>query len=192
MYERDRSEVSDRELLVRVADGDFVAFGALFDRWQMRLGAFFRSRGVLAADVEDLVGECLEAVWRRRAGFVSSSAPGSAWIFGIARRVVARYWRDRMSEVGGAPRLEVVIDLTDDGGFEAVEDRVDAEASASRLWEAMRALPVGEHDAVLLRVVEAHSYPEIARLLNCSEAAARQRVSRGLRRLRDALAADGC
>jgi RNA polymerase sigma-70 factor, ECF subfamily len=48
--------------------------------------------------------------------------------------------------------------------------------------------PVREQgDALRLRVIDERSYPEIAETLGVSEQAARARVSRGLRRLADAL-----
>jgi RNA polymerase sigma-70 factor (ECF subfamily) len=49
--------------------------------------------------------------------------------------------------------------------------------------EAFSALSDDQRRAMELRVVEGRSYQEVARALDCSEQAARARVSRGLRRL---------
>jgi RNA polymerase sigma-70 factor (ECF subfamily) len=47
------------------------------------------------------------------------------------------------------------------------------------------ALPPAQRDAVLARVVQERPYAEIADEMRCSELLVRQRVSRGLRALRD-------
>jgi RNA polymerase sigma factor (sigma-70 family) len=48
-------------------------------------------------------------------------------------------------------------------------------------------LPERQREAIRSRFVEDRDYDEIARQLKCSELVARQRVSRGLARLRDQL-----
>ena len=56
---------------------------------------------------------------------------------------------------------------------------------------AVRSLPSAQRDAVVLRYFDGQSYDEIARRLEISEAAARQRTSRGLAELRDLLVKQG-
>lgn len=53
------------------------------------------------------------------------------------------------------------------------------------LWAAVGALPEGQRAAVLLRYAEDLPYRDIGRIVDCTEAAARQRVREGLRRLRE-------
>lgn len=56
------------------------------------------------------------------------------------------------------------------------------------LWAALRRLPERQRVAVALRHGDDWGYDEIAGVLGCSEAAARQSVKAGLDRLREALA----
>jgi RNA polymerase sigma-70 factor (ECF subfamily) len=67
-----------------------------------------------------------------------------------------------------------------------------ARAEAAELRDAVRAalgdLAPRERTAVVGRVLEGHDYADVAALLDCSEPAARQLVSRGLRRVRTLLA----
>ncbi len=190
MDDRGSTYVSDRELLLRLTESDADAFATLFSRWRPRLVSFFRHRRLQADDAEDLADGCLEVVWRRRTSFVATVAPGSAWIFGIARRELARHWRQKANEARTTNRLSVLIDLTDDGAFESIEDRIDAAMVTAQLSVGLQALPPAERSAIVLRILEQRTYPEIARLLECSEPAARQRVSRGLQHLRSTLSAD--
>ncbi|HWD76280.1 MAG TPA: sigma-70 region 4 domain-containing protein, partial [Solirubrobacteraceae bacterium] len=50
--------------------------------------------------------------------------------------------------------------------------------------EAVEALPAAERDAVRARIVEGRDYRDLAVQLRCSESVVRQRVSRGLARIR--------
>jgi DNA-directed RNA polymerase specialized sigma24 family protein len=52
---------------------------------------------------------------------------------------------------------------------------------------ALEDLPADQRAAVVGRVVDERSYAELARRLQCSESVVRQRVSRGLRILRNRL-----
>ena len=67
-------------------------------------------------------------------------------------------------------------------------ERLDAAAGNDALDEAVRALPESQRRIVELRIVEGRSYPDIARMLGCNEAACKMRLSRALRRLRAELA----
>jgi DNA-directed RNA polymerase specialized sigma24 family protein len=78
-------------------------------------------------------------------------------------------------------RLGMPVLVVDDHAAEAI-DRV--QASMSGVAEALDELPAEQRAAIEQRVVEDRSYAQIAAQLECSEAVARQRVSRGLRALR--------
>ena len=67
--------------------------------------------------------------------------------------------------------------------YERIEDLVDFAPIRGAIAEAMASLREDHRDALQYRVIEQLSYPEVARRLSCTEENARQRVSRGLRRL---------
>jgi RNA polymerase sigma factor (sigma-70 family) len=56
----------------------------------------------------------------------------------------------------------------------------------SEVWSAARDLPAGQREALLYRFAADLPYSDVAEVLGCSEEAARQRVSEGLRNLRKA------
>jgi RNA polymerase sigma factor (sigma-70 family) len=60
----------------------------------------------------------------------------------------------------------------------------DEAAEAAALWSVVAALPEGQRSALALRYAGGLRYREVAAALGCSEAAARRRVSDGLRSLR--------
>jgi RNA polymerase sigma-70 factor (ECF subfamily) len=68
-----------------------------------------------------------------------------------------------------------------------VEARVDRKELAAVAVMKLDSLTPRAREAVRLRVCEERSYTEVARLLGCSEQAARVRVSRGLAALHDSM-----
>lgn len=52
---------------------------------------------------------------------------------------------------------------------------------------AIKALPAGERAAFVLRRVQDLSYADVARVLDCSEEAARQRVSQATKKVKEAM-----
>ncbi len=57
---------------------------------------------------------------------------------------------------------------------------IDLEPTAMAIRAAMSRLPQTQIEAVQLRIADDLPYSEVARILGCSEGAARVRVSRGL------------
>jgi RNA polymerase sigma factor (sigma-70 family) len=72
---------------------------------------------------------------------------------------------------------------------EEVPERPSGEPSLngrSEVWTAARELPGKQREALLYRFAADLPYSDVADVLGCSEEAARQRVSEGLRNLREA------
>jgi RNA polymerase sigma-70 factor (ECF subfamily) len=67
--------------------------------------------------------------------------------------------------------------------YERVEDLVDFAPIKEALVETLDMLSSDQREALTLHVFGGLAYPEVARQLGCTEDNARQRVSRGLRRL---------
>jgi RNA polymerase sigma-70 factor (ECF subfamily) len=67
--------------------------------------------------------------------------------------------------------------------YERIEDLIDFAPIRDAIAEALQSLRDDHREALRYRVIEQLSYPEVARRLSCTEDNARQRVSRGLRRL---------
>jgi len=59
--------------------------------------------------------------------------------------------------------------------------------SLADLAAAIKVLPEGQRAAFVLRKVEGQDYSEIARVLECSEEAARSRVAEALKKVREAM-----
>ena len=112
---------------------------------------------------------------------------GTAWVFGIARNLVRRYFARRRVEVEARRTLGMPIRDYEPDEFDEADERLDADALADEIAEALGALPGGLRDTLERRVVDGLDYDEIARGAGITEANARMRVTRGLRALRSRL-----
>jgi RNA polymerase sigma factor (sigma-70 family) len=174
--------MDDASLLKATAAGDADAF-ALFYRRHLPLVVGFAAR--MTRDREaaaDLVGEVFAAALAGCARYQPTHVSAAPWLIGIAQNKVRESQRRGRVQDAVRQRLQMrPIELGEDD-----LERVDALASASYsdLLAAVQSLPEHERDAVRARIVEERDYWELAERLRCSESVVRQRVSRGLRRIR--------
>ena len=169
--------MDDEELL---AAGDADAFALFYRRHAAALLAFLVRRAggqvELAADV------CAETFAAALIGvdrFDPALGPASGWLYGIARHKLADAQRRGVAEARARERLGIPrLHLTDEA-LERIEALIDVQA-----MPLLDELPADQRDAVRARVIGGQSYSEIARRQRTSEANVRQRVARGLARLR--------
>jgi len=95
-----------------------------------------------------------------------------SWVFTIAARKVIDSHRQR-------GKHGTASDVVPEGAVPPPE------VGEPGLWESVRALPPQQRAAIVLRYVNDLRYREIAAVLGCSEAAARQNAKAGLDRLKE-------
>jgi RNA polymerase sigma factor (sigma-70 family) len=98
------------------------------------------------------------------------------WLFTIAHHKVIDHVRRTKRQALPTAEPPDVGHVDGDGPVDRVVD--------GELWAALRALPPKQRSAVTQRYLLDRPYAEIAQVIGCSEAAARQNVRAGLRRLR--------
>lgn len=160
------------------------ALAALYERHARSLLVFLTRRTFDAEVALDLLGETFaQAVLCRRRFRGSDEETAKAWLFGIARNQLARYFKRGAVERRGLERLR----LDAPSAPEEELARVEATAGLGDLRAALRdelaALSDDHREAIRLRVVDELPYPHIAARLGVSEQVVRARVSRGLRAL---------
>jgi RNA polymerase sigma factor (sigma-70 family) len=102
------------------------------------------------------------------------------WLFTIAARKAVDRGRRRA-------RAPVVTALVPGSGHEPAAPSPEAADGDEVLWTAVRRLPDRQRACVAARFVLDLPYREVADLVGCSEAAARQNVRQALRRLKEEL-----
>src|SRR3954447_15945274 len=140
--------------------------------------ARFIAATVGPSDADDILQETLIAALRAYPRLRPDSNV-RAWLLTIARNKAMDSHRSRKRQP--VPVGEAIDGPADPSGAgELNGDGPDAE-----LWTTVRELPTKQRAAVVLRFVNDLSHREIARVLDCSEAAARRSLHEGLAKLRE-------
>ena len=163
-----------------------AAFGRFYER---HVGAVtsYVARRVERPDLTfDLVAETFARALEHRAQYDPARGPAIGWLIGIARHLVFDAWRRRRVDAAARRRLGMPVVALDDEQLARIEERGSAD-----LASALATLPVAQREAVLRRVLADEPYPAIAARVGCSEQVVRQRVARGLARLRRELKEEG-
>jgi RNA polymerase sigma factor (sigma-70 family) len=175
---------TDEELMAALAGGDADAFSSFYRRHLPAVSAYFARRVGDREAAFDLTAETFAAVVVSAARFDPRRGPAVAWLLGIASHKLTDSLRRRRVESEARRRLALEPLTITDADLERVDE---AARIGPDLGELVAALPPAHRHAVTEHVVEERSYREIAADLRCSEAVVRQRVHRGLRRLREQL-----
>jgi RNA polymerase sigma-70 factor (ECF subfamily) len=175
-------EQTDAQLLT-ASRRDPAAFRELYDRWADRLLAYFYRRVLDPEVAADLLAETFAVAFERRNRFRDVGRPGAAWLYGIAAKELSHWFRRQEVELRAVRRLAIEVPALDDDSIARIEALADMDSHREALGAALRGMTETERHAVELRVVEELGYAEIAVALDCTEAAARVRVHRGLARL---------
>ena len=178
--------MEDQALLAAAATGDADAFATFYRRHlPLVVGFSVRATGSPEA-AADLTAEVFAAALAACSRYRPEHPTAGPWLIGIAHNKLRESRRRGWIQDDVRRRLQMRPLELDDADLE----RVHALASEgqSAVLTALDALPDLERDAVRARVVEERDYRELAAELRCSESVVRQRVSRGLARIRTRLA----
>lgn len=155
------------------------AFRELFERYHDRVYRYAYVRLGSKEEANDALQDVFLGVWRGLPRFrYEHEGSFPAWLFGIARNVVAEHRRKT---------LKVITTTLD----EAPEDTSSFEglvASRSSLTEAISRLPEAQREVIALRFIVGLTGREAAASLGKSEAAVSRLQLRGLNRLRKEMA----
>ena len=173
---------SDSELLT-VSATEPGAFTELYRRHAEDLLRYFARRTLDPEAAAELTAETFAQAFASRATYRDTGANGVAWIYGVARHQLGRFFRSGRVDRAARRRLGMPERELPPADYERIEDLVDFAPIRGAITEALESLREEHREALRYRVIDQLSYPEVARRLSCTEDNARQRVSRGLRRL---------
>jgi RNA polymerase sigma factor (sigma-70 family) len=168
-------------------DGDLLAgnaeaFGLFYERHEDFVFSLFVRWGASGELAADLAGETFARALAGRRTFDQGRGEPRGWLCGIARHVFSESRargrvQDRVRRQLGCERL-----VLDDEAIARIDELTGGEALM-----ALQELPQEQRLAISGRILAEAGYEELALALRCSPSVARQRVSRGLRALRQRL-----
>jgi RNA polymerase sigma-70 factor (ECF subfamily) len=165
--------------LIKDARRDPDALGELYSRHAAGIHAWLAARTSTSTASELTAETFAQAALSLRRFRDERDGSAAPWLVGIARNLLRRSLeRDRI-EASARRRLGMPADAHD-----ADLARIDERDRAARLEPALSAalgdLPATQRRALELRVLDELSYEQVASSLECSEVAARIRVTRAL------------
>lgn len=134
----------------------------------------------------DLTADVFVAAIESARSYRRSRGEPGAWLYGIARNVVAGERRRNAKELRTAVRIRG-RELVQEDDLTALHERIDRESAARELYRELIALPAGERAVLELVALDGLSAGEAGRALGIGGVAARVRLHRARRRLRDRL-----
>lgn len=156
-------------------------FTELVDREGPDIHAYLVRRA--PADAEDLLGRVWMEAYASRRSFDPGRGTARSWLFGVARHVLMRHWRERRPAITDPALPATSLDPWDD-----VDARLDSAALATPLRTALRDLPDVDREMLLLVAWEQLTPREAADVVGVPPTTARTRLHRARSRMRAALA----
>lgn len=182
----------DAALMLRVKQGDTVAFTALVEKYkQPVMNLAYRSLRDLT-EAEDLAQNVFVQVFKSAARY-EITAKFSTWLFTIARNLCLNEIRRRSRHP--AESLDATHSDQDEQPKHQIEDvklvsppetLLQGEL-AKKVEEAILDLPENQRTALLLCRQDELSYEEIAEVLGCSVSATKSLIHRGRETLKERL-----
>jgi RNA polymerase sigma-70 factor (ECF subfamily) len=132
----------------------------------------------------DLTAEVFLAAIESADGYRSSRGAPVAWLYGVARNVLAADRRRQGRELDAANRFGGRR-LLDEDDIARMEDRIDAEAQSGELYLAISGLSDAERAILELVAVDGLTVQDAARALGIRPVTARVRLHRARQRLHE-------
>lgn len=161
-------------LVERAKDGDKDAFGQIF---RLHRDAIYRFASThLREQADDIVAEVFTRAWIHLPRYNYGGVPFAAWLYGIARHVIA-------DEIGRQTRTEPRSELP-----ESISEWVEDDRLA--LAEAIRKLPHDQRKVIEMKFLLGMRNPEVAAAMDTTTNAVNAKQWRALTTLRDELEKD--
>lgn len=160
--------------------GDREAFRRLFSELHPLVAGFVSRRIAQREDAEDLVSRVFHRLLERLRDFDPSRGSVATFALVLARNAVI----DHLRTAHPAAPLDGLAEILAADQAGALDSMLERE-EAARLRELIASLDEKDRDLVVLRYGDGLSYREIAALASIGEDAARQRISRALRELKE-------
>jgi len=179
-------DIDDKELLIRLKEGDDAAFEAIYRRYRLPIYANILRVVHDEAAADDLLQEVFLRIWENR-GRIDPDKPFGGYLFTCSRFLVLNFLR----HVSIEKQVESYLSHSRSEIYRHVEEgmfRRDAEAF---LQKTIDALPPQRRKIYTLCKMQEMSYQEVAAVLGISPTTVQDHMVKAHRFIRDRLSGAG-
>jgi len=169
---------ADKDLVAR-AKVNRQAFLEIYDSYFKRIYDYAYYRTMSQIEAEEITSQTFLAALENIERYEYRNIPIAVWLYKIASNAIADLYRKR----GQTVELNEESALA---GQHSEPERVAiGNSEKEQLLKNIRALPLLQQQAIILRYIQNLSYKEIGEILDKSEGAIKQLLHRGLTSLRE-------
>jgi len=176
----------DAQLLARIATGDEVAFGALYDRFSPGLFSFVLKMVRDEREAEDVLQEGFAHLWRRAATYDPARSSPFTWAVMILRNKAIDRLRVRQRLDRTLERATVEFSHFPESD-ESSSGEAERRDQGSQVRSALTLIPAEQKQAVEMAFFSGLTHEQIAEKLGAPLGTIKARIRRGLLKLRDSL-----
>lgn len=171
----ERPDTSITERWQKILSGDTLEYAAFVDQYKNLVSSIAYSCTGDLTGSEDIAQETFLVAWQSRHE-VREPEKLVGWLSSIARNL-ARQWVRKRSSRSWPSTQEAMGDVMQ---FEPhPSEKLVSEEEQELVWRSLEAIPESYREVMVLYYRESHSITEVASVLEITEEAARQRLSRG-------------
>jgi RNA polymerase sigma factor (sigma-70 family) len=179
--------LDDARLVELGLDGDRDAFGQLVVRYQSPVCALAYSGCGDISQSEDLAQETFIVAWRKL-GDLKEPTRFKSWVYGITRNLTKNAFRRQIrNPLATAEPLDESLTAT--AAASNPPEQAISKEEKEILWRSLEHIPEIYREPLILFYREDQSIERVAAILDLSEDAVRQRLSRGRKLLNERVAA---
>jgi RNA polymerase sigma factor (sigma-70 family) len=179
----DAKTLDDARLVELGLDGNRDAFGQLVARYQSPICALAYSACGDISHSEDLAQETFIIAWRKL-GDLKEPAKFKSWLYGIERNLINNAFRQQTrNPLAASEPLDE--SLTTSAPFSNPAEQAISKEEEGILWRSLEHIPEAYREPLILFYREHQSIERVAEVMDLSEEAARQRLSRGRKLLHE-------
>jgi RNA polymerase sigma factor (sigma-70 family) len=173
----DVKTLDDSRLVELGLDGNRDAFGQLVARYQSPICALAYSACGDISHSEDLAQETFIIAWRKLSD-LKEPAKFKSWLYGIARNLINSTFRQQIrNPLAGAELLDERLTIT--APLSTPTEQAISKEEEGILWRSLEHIPETYREPLILFYREHQSIERVAEVMDLSEEAVRQRLSRG-------------
>lgn len=159
--------------------GDKSAFEELYNEYFAPLNRYILIRVGDPSEAEDLTQLVFIKFYKNLVNWQDKGYQPSAYLFTIARSVIADYYRSRGRKGSKLTNSEEVLSLISDSSQNPHQDVIESEEIRT-LYKNLKKLPEKYQEVLVLRYIENLSSKEISQIINKSDVATRKMLSRSV------------